>query len=460
MTQINNALANLKYLPPIKYTGSDSLNISFNDQGNNSTGTPVVVSKTINLTVANVGLFNLDPVSANTYFIGSNVPITIDDNVVVSSANLGSSGSFAGVYPSFVLTRMVNGVATPNAEDVFKFNLPSSNIGGTLWTPSNSAQGSWIYYNNDNFIYIAQNSAGRMELHFYNSNSGAFNSNADLVSKLLQSLQYTNTNTTNPASSITLGYNLHNNSMVATTTINVLPVFSSPPTINAPATALTVSGNDMLGSSNKILFTGGNSISVSDLQTKALDSNNYEKVTLTVTNGALHLDNIQDLTILAGANDSSSISLYGNLAKINSALANLSYAPKLNYYGTDKLTVTFDDRGNNSANAGYTITKDINLTVVAPSISNLTTTTYIAGSQPVVISNSVYVTDVIRDVLNNNQGDYGNNSTLTIYRTGNSSGNAQDQFSFNLPTVNAGGLWANNAGTQGNWIYYKDARWR
>ena len=90
-------------------------------------------------------------------------------------------------------------------------------------------------------------------------------------------------------------------------------------------------------------FTGANTISISDIDAGSGD----ETVTLTVTDGKLHLGTTAGLSSFS--NDAASIALTGTVSNVNSALASLSYLGNQDFNGPDSLSIVTSDGGNTGA---------------------------------------------------------------------------------------------------------------
>ena len=116
---------------------------------------------------------------------------------------------------------------------------------------------------------------------------------------------------------------------------------------------------------------------------------------------------------------------------------NLNFIPTLNYTGAASLTVLINDQGNAGIGGPLTTSNIINMTInpnslgtnTLPAINNLaavSANTFV-GNEPIVISNSITLTDALDNSLNSGLGNY-NDTQLTISRVG--AANAQDVFSF------------------------------
>jgi Ca2+-binding RTX toxin-like protein len=96
-----------------------------------------------------------------------------------------------------------------------------------------------------------------------------------------------------------------------------------------------------------------NGISVNDVD------GNIASTKLTVTNGTLNVDIAGGVTILTGANNSSTLTLTGTQAQINTTLGTLKYQGNLNFNGADTITVLSTD----SSATPLTDTDTVSLTI-------------------------------------------------------------------------------------------------
>jgi hypothetical protein len=130
------------------------------------------------------------------------------------------------------------------------------------------------------------------------------------------------------------------------------------PTISAPSTASVTENQSLTFSS-----ASGNAISVAD----ASEGSNLDSLTLTVSDGTLTLSTLSGLTVTAGANDSSTITVSGTAANLTTALSGLVYQPTSGYTGADSLAISISDPGD-SLSASATV----KLTVSAPAAPTIT----------------------------------------------------------------------------------------
>jgi hypothetical protein len=122
--------------------------------------------------------------------------------------------------------------------------------------------------------------------------------------------------------------------LVWVTPINDAPVLTVPTTgLNGPrGTDLVVAG-----------------ISVADIDARGGE----EKLTLAVSSGTPQFLSLEGVTVVAGANNSASITVRGPLAALKALLAggNLIYRPNPDFGGADVLSLTIDDTGNTGGGA-------------------------------------------------------------------------------------------------------------
>ena len=145
---------------------------------------------------------------------------------------------------------------------------------------------------------------------------------------------------------------------------NVAPVVTGPAAVSLPQ-------------SGTLAFTGSNAITVADV-----DAADEESVALAVTAGTLTVDLTgvltSHVTVTAGGNGTSTMTLKGGLALLNAALATLTYAPPASGSAAT-LTVQANDgsAANNLSNTLSTaITIDTSITVPAgQTVTNSTAST-------------------------------------------------------------------------------------
>jgi hypothetical protein len=154
---------------------------------------------------------------------------------------------------------------------------------------------------------------------------------------------------------------------------------------SAPAITAPTSGSLNENSSLTFSSTNGNAISVADSSAGSTDS-----LTLAVTHGTLTLASTSGLTITAGANGSSTVTVTGTITNLDAALNGLVYKPATNYSGSDSLSISISDPGD-----GLSASDSVTLTVnaaVAPTIKAPATAS-VAENGSVAFSKSITITD-------------------------------------------------------------------
>ncbi len=111
---------------------------------------------------------------------------------------------------------------------------------------------------------------------------------------------------------------------------------NEPPSAYVPAQATVAVG--------QMTVLPGVSIGDSDVSTEAGFQAAY-RVALAVDHGQVSLGSLVDLQVISGANHSPAVTVEGPFAKVNAALATLSYQPPADFVGDAKLSVAVDDKG-------------------------------------------------------------------------------------------------------------------
>ena len=129
------------------------------------------------------------------------------------------------------------------------------------------------------------------------------------------------------------------------------------------------SGMQMTGTNTVLIFSeaNGNKLKVADIDEQVAPD---FTVTLSTFNGKLGLVSSVGLTVTGEGSAASPLVITGALDDINLAFeAGLAYAPSLNFFGTDTLTITSDDNGNTGTGSALTDTDMFDIVVkdtVAP----------------------------------------------------------------------------------------------
>ena len=124
---------------------------------------------------------------------------------------------------------------------------------------------------------------------------------------------------------------------------------SPPPTVSAPADATMLEGG---------IFNWDDVISVNDAQLPGTT----QQVTLTADEGTIQLSLTNNVSISAGANNSSSMTISGTLANLNTVLGNVMYLAPNGYVGSDYIQISVNDGTDSNTGSGV-----IDMTIVPTS---------------------------------------------------------------------------------------------
>jgi hypothetical protein len=315
--QLKKALAggNLVYRSNAPFTGTDTLTLTLDDGGNTGAGGALVANATVSIVVSHVspalGAADLTPLpyaeGGPAKAIVSTLGLTAPYSPTIAGATVWISGNFAG------------------AEDVLGF-ADQSGITGS---------------------YDA--ATGVLTL------TGA--ASAAAYRAALRSVVYVNTSHDPSAAPRTISFQV-NDGAAANGLSNVLSRVVRVTAIN-DAPVLTVPVGGLSGARGADIAVLG--VSVADLDARGGE----EKLTLAVSSGTLRFLSLEGVTVVAGANNSSSITVRGPLARLNALLAGGSvvYRPNPGFGGADLLTLTIDDGGNTGAGGAKIDRKWVSITV-------------------------------------------------------------------------------------------------
>ena len=187
------------------------------------------------------------------------------------------------------------------------------------------------------------------------------------VNATVASLNYTpaqdfNTSTTPESLTVNVSDQGHSPSGPLTATGNVAITVSAvndAPVVTAPASQAFAFITNLTFST-----AGGNAITVNDVDAGTANID----VALSVTGGigTLHVTPASGVTISAGANDSTALTLTGPQAGINSTLNGMTLNTTLTTPGSGTVVVTANDKGNTGSGGALTGTATIQIQVAPP----------------------------------------------------------------------------------------------
>ena len=290
--------------------GAITLDYQFTDHAGNvaSSLTPV----TVNIVYDPPSIQSLDATSVNTYIVGSNAPIVIDNNITVSDTVNDAKNSGSGNYDNAQLTVSRHGGA--NADDVFNFaSMPDVTVSGNTLIVHDNVN------NIDNVIANFTDVNGQLQINF-TSGHGAIVTTS-LVNEVAQAIEYQNINL-NQSNSIDLSYTFNDgngiasyNSVVADTIINI------------NGSSLTATDLDVAASITPIIVDSNMTISsiVSDAHNNGVGDYNGSGLTIARTGGANSDDvfsfaSMMDVSVVGNTLTTTSGSVIANFVNANGQL--------------------------------------------------------------------------------------------------------------------------------------------
>ncbi|NVK30074.1 MAG: tandem-95 repeat protein, partial [Gammaproteobacteria bacterium] len=306
------ALEGLSYSPDLNFNGIDTLAISLSDAGATGSGGVLTDTKTIALTVNAVN-------DAPTLNLVSSVSTDEDHSFTFAAGNITLSDIDLGSGDMQLTLNVSNGSLTLASTAGLTFvNGTADGDASIIVSGSRAALQAAV----DELVYAP------------NSN---FNGSESLA-VTLEDLG----NTGN-------GGNL---SVTDTITINVAAV-NDQPLVTAPLLA-GVAEDTVLS------FTGNSAITLADLDAT---STSVMSLLVEVTNGSLSLANINQLSVIEGANNAKLVKVQGTLSQLQTAIAGLTYLPNAGYFGSDSLTVTLADKGDTGSGGALSDSATIAITI-------------------------------------------------------------------------------------------------
>ncbi|XGW00223.1 MAG: cadherin-like domain-containing protein [Leptolyngbya sp. BL-A-14] len=395
---VRAALATLSYQGSTDYFGADTITIKVDDQGFVGASSALSIQKTIGVTVVPVNDVPLFTAGPNLVVNEDAAPQTVNwatgiaagpANEASQTLNFITTSSNPGLFtvaPTINATGKLTYTLAPNANGTATVTTSLKDNGGTVNGGVDTSPAS-IFTITVNPVNDAPSftkganqttaedagpqtvagwatviSAGPADeaaqtLNFLvNTDNPALFSAAPTIDPATGTLTYTAAPNANGTAIVTVqlkdngGTDLGgvDSSALQTFTINVTAVNDAPLfTLPNPPTV----GEDTT------LAIGGISLTDVDAGSSPL------VVTLSVANGTLKLGNTAGLTITAGADNTSSVAIRGNLSDINAALAGLSYRGNLNFNGADALVLNVSDQGATGSGPIGTDNRTLGITV-------------------------------------------------------------------------------------------------
>ena len=366
---INIALEGLVYTPNQDYNESDgvsTLTLTINDQGATGSGGVLTETKSIAITVK---AQNDSPVIA----LGNEITIDEDNTFTLSTAN-GNAVS-------------ISDVDTHESANTLEVSITVAS--GTIDLPNKSGT----------LIFSVGDGNADTTMTFTGTN--------DVITTSLEGLVYAPTAHFNGTDSLVIlakdgGSQGEGGALESTSTmtVNVIAINDAP--------EIALPGNQIVNEDTPITFSSANGIGIttSDVDAPETDPGKVQ-LTLAVTNGTLTLATLQNLTVDAGADGSSTVTLTGTTTDLNAGLEGLLYTPSVDYNGSDALTLTLSDKGLTGAGGELQATGQISITLnsvndapvitlpTPPTIDEDTTQTFSTAATTLISIEDVDITDSI-----------------------------------------------------------------
>ena len=292
--------------------------------GANGTGSFKVSGTLTNLNAALNGMVYTPPVN----YLG---PDTLNLQYHDVSTNLSGSKTIAISVFSVAPAITAPATVTVNQGNVFSFTASNSifvsDTGGTIEQMTLSVNHGLLHLGSTAGLVVSGNGTATINV------SG----DVALLKSSLATLTYTPAPNYYGSDTLSLTDEDTGNLLMATKSV-AITVKPLAPTIHSPGAA-AVSMNGTLP------FTVGNAISVTD------PSGTAEQMTLSVLHGTLNFGTTVGLIITG--NGTGAVMVRGSLSAINTALATLTYRPKMGYVGADTLSLSDADTTDGATTAAH-----------------------------------------------------------------------------------------------------------
>ena len=318
------------YAPSLNYNGSDTLTFTVNDQGHTGSGGPQTATATVGIVVSSD-----------------------------QAPTLGNAGNTIGYTELQVVPPAIDAVLT--VADVDNANLASA----TVSIASGFFAGDALNFTNQNGITGSYNGATGVLTLTGTATVAQYQAALELVTFSSSSANPTHFGTDSGRSISWVVNDGTLNSAAQTTTVNITAVDNAPVIANVSGTVSTNQNTPV-----PLIAPNG---TVTDVDAAPSD---LLLATLSVAHGTLTpIGSVAGLTIVNGQDGSNgTLSFTGTQAAITQAIdTGVTYAPSLNYNGSDTLTFTVNDQGHTGSGGPQTATATVGIVVSsdqAPTLGN------------------------------------------------------------------------------------------
>ena len=323
------------YAPSLNYNGSDTLTFTVNDQGHTGSGGPQTATATVGIVVSSD-----------------------------QAPTLGNAGNTIGYTELQVVPPAIDAVLT--VADVDNANLASA----TVSIASGFFAGDALNFTNQNGITGSYNGATGVLTLTGTATVAQYQAALELVTFSSSSANPTHFGTDSGRSISWVVNDGTLNSAAQTTTVNITAVDNAPVIANVSGTVSTNQNTPV-----PLIAPNG---TVTDVDAAPSD---LLLATLSVAHGTLTpIGSVAGLTIVNGQDGSNgTLSFTGTQAAITQAIdTGVTYAPSLNYNGSDTLTFTVNDQGHTGSGGPQTATATVG--IVVSSTATTEPFTWIAAS--------------------------------------------------------------------------------
>jgi hypothetical protein len=320
LSAVNAAMNGMTYKPTANFSGSATITITTNDQGNTGTGgiKQDQDSFTVNVTGVNDGPVNTVPLTTQT--TGENQPKFFSTG---GSNPISVADSDAGSSPVKITLTVVNGTVTLASTAGLTFQGgdgtadPMVQFTGTL-TAVNAAMNGLRYDPPPGFT-------GNALLTILSDDQGATGAGGALTDS--------------------------DQVIITVTAVNDPPVN-------------TVPGAQTIVEDATLVFSAAAStlVAVNDPDAGGAEM----RIVLSAVNGTLTLSGTAGLSFIAGDGTADSgMTFTGTIASVNAALAGMSFQPTANFSGSASVTISSNDQGASGSGGALQDTDVVNITVTA-----------------------------------------------------------------------------------------------
>jgi hypothetical protein len=284
---INDALASLNYTPDGDFSGVATINLVLDDNGSTGSGTNMIDTKDIAITVQET----------------ADAP----DVIVPGPQHLVEDASLTAI----------NGISFTSADEI-------TSPGVEIYTAELEVSHGIIVLQVDSHLTYQEGTLnGTSRLLFTGKASDINNALKSLTYMAFPDYNGTDNLTVSVVNSESMG---DNDSVL----INIAPL-NDAPRITPPAT-LSIAEDATATAFGAVTFTDVDGLSTTDYT-----------VTLSISHGTLSLGTQSNLSFLV--NTPKTLQFVGKYGAVTAALALINYAPDANYFGTDNLAISISDGG-------------------------------------------------------------------------------------------------------------------